>query len=205
MKTALQCGLAVCHTCLALNVVNSKHCSRCGSSVHSRIPDSIQRTLALLIAASVLYIPANVLPIMTTEQFGQSMDSTIIGGVILLWKMESYPVALVILIASVFVPIGKILSIAALSWTVAREQITSQRQRTILYRITELIGKWSMVDVFVVAILVALIQITGIIVIRPGSAALAFAGMVILTMFAAESFDPRLIWDRVEHGERFRE
>jgi paraquat-inducible protein A len=152
-----------------------------------------------------MYIPANVFPIMTTEQFGQSMDSTIIGGVILLWKMKSYPVALVIFIASVLVPIGKILSIAALSWTVAREQITSRRQRTILYRITELIGKWSMVDVFVVAILVALIQITGIVVIRPGGAALAFAGMVILTMFAANSFDSRLIWDHVEPGERFRE
>jgi paraquat-inducible protein A len=119
--------------------------------------------------------------------------------------MKSYPVALVIFIASVLVPIGKILSIAALSWTVAREQITSRRQRTILYRITELIGKWSMVDVFVVAILVALIQITGIVVIRPGGAALAFAGMVILTMFAAESFDPRLIWHRAEQGERIHE
>jgi paraquat-inducible protein A len=205
MKTALKCGLAVCHTCMALNSVNAKHCSRCGSLVHSRIPDSIQRTLALLIAASVLYIPANIFPIMTTVQFGQSVDSTIIGGVVLLWKMKSYSVALVILIASVLVPIGKILSIAALSWTVSREKTTSRRQRTSLYRITELVGKWSMVDVFVVAILVALIQITGIIVIRPGSAALAFAGMVILTMFAAESFDPRLIWDQVQQGERFRE
>ena len=205
MKTALQCGLTVCHTCMALNALDSRHCLCCGSSIHSRIPDSIQRTLALLVAATVMYIPANVFPIMTTEHFGQSTDSTIIGGVILLWKMKSYPVALVILVASVLVPIGKILSIAALSWTVTREQITSQRQRTVLYRITEMIGKWSMVDVFVVAILVALIQITGIVVIRPGGAALAFAGMVILTMFAAKSFDSRLIWDRVEQGERLRE
>ena len=202
MSTALQHGLAVCHTCLALNDTSINRCTRCGSAVHARIQHSIQRTVALLIAACVLYIPANVFPIMTTEQFGSSMDSTIIGGVVLLWKMESYPVALVILIASVFVPIGKILSIAALCWTVTREQESSQRQRTILYRITELIGKWSMVDVFVVAILVALIHITGIMVIRPGSAALAFAGMVILTMFAAESFDPRLIWDRAERGGR---
>jgi len=161
--------------------------------------------MALLIAAAIMYIPANIYPIMTTEHLGQSIDSTIIGGVALLWKMHSYPIALVILLASVLVPIGKILSIAALCWTVRRGQITSQRQRAVLYRITQIIGKWSMVDVFVVAILVALIQISGIVVIRPGSAALAFAGMVILTMLAAESFDPRLIWDRMDKGETFRE
>lgn len=201
MKSALQQGLAVCHTCLALNAVNLDKCSRCGSSVHARIPNSLQRTLAYLIAASVLYIPANIFPIMTTEQFGQSMDSTIIGGVILLWKLKSYPVAFIILVASVLVPIGKLLSLAALCWTVSRKQVSSRRQRAVLYRVTEVIGKWSMVDIFVVAVLVALIQITGIIVIRPGSAALAFAGMVILTMLAARSFDPRLIWDQLQQGE----
>jgi paraquat-inducible protein A len=193
----LKSGLAVCHTCLALSAVDANKCARCGSSIHPRIPDSIQHTIAYLIAASILYIPANIFPIMTTEQFGTPMDSTIIGGVILLWNMGSYPIALIIFIASVLVPIGKIFTIAMLSWTVTREHKTSLRQRTKLYRITELIGKWSMVDIFVVAILVALIQITGIIVITPGSAALAFAGMVILTMLSAISFDPRLIWDRV--------
>lgn len=151
--------------------------------------------MALLIAAAVLYVPANVFPIMTTDQFGRSEDSTIIGGVILLWNMGSYPVAMVILIASVLVPIGKILSVAALCWTIGRPSGVPARDRTRLYRITEFIGKWSMVDVFVVSILVALIQITGIIVIRPGGAALAFAGVVVLTMLAAQSFDPRLIWD----------
>ena len=201
----MQSGLAVCHTCMALNDVDAGRCSRCGSTVHSRVPESLQRTMALLIAAAIMYIPANIYPIMTTEHLGQSIDSTIIGGVALLWKMHSYPIALVILLASVLVPIGKILSIAALCWTVRRGQITSQRQRAVLYRITQIIGKWSMVDVFVVAILVALIQISGIVVIRPGSAALAFAGMVILTMFAAESFDPRLIWDRMDKEETFRE
>ena len=205
MKTALQSGLTICHTCMALNDAKLKTCPRCGNAVHNRIPGSLQRTLALLIAATVLYIPANVYPIMTTEQLGSSMDSTIIGGVILLWKMGSYPVALIIFIASVLVPIGKILSIGTLCWTVSRNHTSSLRQRTILYRITELIGKWSMVDVFVVAVLVALIQITGIIVIRPGSAALAFAGMVILTMFSAESFDPRLIWDPADQRGQFRE
>ena len=195
MITAREAGYDVCHTCLALNPAGKKHCDRCGSHLHMRIPNSLQRTIALLIAAVVLYFPANLFPIMTTDQFARSTDSTIIGGVILLWNMGSYPVALVILIASVLVPIGKILTVATLCWTVGRHLTISPRQRMTLYRLTEFIGKWSMVDVFVVAILVALIQITGIIVIRPGGAALAFAGVVILTMLAAESFDPRLIWD----------
>ena len=157
--------------------------------------------MALLIAAVVLYIPANLLPIMTTDQFGRSVDSTIIGGVIIIWNMGSYPVALVILIASVLVPIGKISSIAALCWTIRQGSAKSQLERTTLYRITEFVGKWSMVDVFVVSILVALIQLTGIIVIRPGVAALAFAGVVIITMLSAESFDPRLIWDQEESDD----
>ena len=195
MTTAREAGYDVCHTCLALSPSTSEHCRRCRSHLHNRIPDSLQRTVALLVAAVMLYVPANLFPIMTTDQFGRSVESTIIGGVVLLWNMGSYPIALVILIASVLVPIGKILTVAALCWTIGRRQPVSPRQRMTLYRITEFIGKWSMVDVFVVAILVALIQITGIIVIRPGSAALAFAGVVILTMLAAESFDPRLIWD----------
>ena len=201
MTTAREAGYDVCHTCLALNPSGSDLCQRCASRLHNRIPHSLQRTVALLIAAVVLYVPANLLPIMTTDQFGRSLDSTIIGGVVLLWNMGSYPIALVILIASVLVPIGKILTVAALCWTIGRHQPVSPRQRMTLYRITEFIGKWSMVDVFVVAILVALIQIAGIIVIRPGGAALAFAGVVILTMLAAESFDPRLIWDDEETGQ----
>lgn len=194
-SSARRAGYDVCHTCLALCPAGGAHCQRCGSHIHDRIPNSLQRTMALLIASVVLYLPANLLPIMTTDQFGRSQDSTIIGGVAILWNMGSYPVALVILIASVLVPIGKILTVATLCWTIGGHQAISPRQRTALYRMTEFIGKWSMVDVFVVAILVALIQITGIIVIRPGGAALAFAGVVILTMLAAESFDPRLIWD----------
>ncbi len=199
--TAQNAGFNVCHTCLALCELADDRCMRCGSHVHDRIPHSLQRTVALLIASVVLYFPANLLPIMTTDQFERSTDSTIIGGVMILWNMGSYPIALVILIASVLVPIGKILSVAMLCWTVSAGRATSPEQRIKLYRITEFIGKWSMVDVFVVAILVALIQITGIIVIRPGTAALAFAAVVILTMLAAHSFDPRLIWDGADGPE----
>ena len=201
MITAKSQGKAVCHTCTALNDVSETNCRRCNSSVHVRIPNSVERTVALLIASVALYIPANLYPIMITEQQGNAIESTIIGGVILLWGMGSYAVAFIIFVASILVPIAKILSLSALCVTVARNQTTSRKQRTIMYRITELIGKWSMVDVFVVAILVALIQITGIVVISPGGAALAFAAMVIVTMFAAEGFDPRLIWDHSEQLE----
>jgi paraquat-inducible protein A len=142
--------------------------------------------MALVMTAIILYVPANVLPIMTTDQLGRSTDSTILGGVVLLIKLGSYPVAAIIFIASVLVPLGKLLALMALCC-----------ERTVLYRVTEFVGRWSMVDVFVVAILVSLIQLGGLMTIRPGIAALAFSGLVIVTMLAAESFDPRLIWDRL--------
>jgi len=166
--------------------------------MHLRKTDSLNRTLALLITACILYIPANIYPIMVTDQLGTSTDSTIIGGVLLLISMGSIPIAAVIFIASVIVPVGKILAMFYLCFTVSRGTSVSPRQLTIAYRMTEFIGKWSMVDVFVVAILVALVHLGGILVIRPGIAAVAFAGLVMVTMVAAESFDPRLFWDQQE-------
>ncbi len=194
-STALEENLAACHTCLKLVSVDTGQCPRCGSTIHSRSPNSLQRTLALLITATLLYIPANTLPIMYTDQLGRTSESTILGGVVLLLKLGSYPIAAVIFIASVMVPLGKLLAMYYLCFTLQWGNPGSQRQRTQLYRLTELVGKWSMVDVFVVAILVALVNLTGIIVFRPGAAALAFAGVVITTMIAAEGFDQRLIWD----------
>ncbi len=188
-------GLACCHVCYKLAPETIHQCPRCRSALHLRRPDSLQRTLALLITASVLYIPANVLPIMTTHQLGRTIDSTILGGIVLLIDMDSYLIAAVIFIASVMVPLGKLFVMTWLCWSVHRRQPTSQRERTVLYRVTEFIGRWSMVDVFVVTVLVALIHLGGILQITSGMAALAFGGMVIVTMIAAESFDPRLIWD----------
>lgn len=200
--TALRAGLASCHTCLRLEPLTATRCSRCGSHLHPRKVDSIQRTLALLVAACILYIPANLYPIMYTDQLGRSEASTIIGGVLLLIDLGSIPIALVIFLFSVMVPIGKILVMFYLAWTVQRGTLTSPRQRATLYTVTEFVGKWSMVDVFVVAILSALVHLGGLMVVRPGIAALAFAGVVILTMVAAESFDARLIWDKADddHG-----
>ena len=196
-NTAAAQGWANCHTCTKLASAELHHCPRCGAALHLRLTDSLHQTVALLITAVLLYIPANVYPIMTTDQLGQSIDSTIIGGVLLLWDHGSYPVASVIFIASVMVPVGKMLSLSVLCASVARQDVTRMRQRAVLYRVTEFVGRWSMVDVFVVAILVALIQLGGLLVIRPGVAALAFSGVVIVTMFAVERFDPRLIWDQL--------
>ena len=202
MTTALAAGRAVCHVCLHPGPLEIPRCRRCGSTLHARIPHSLQRTLAFGLSAAVLYLPANLMPIMVTSQFGRSTENTIIGGVVRLIEAGSYPVAAVILIASVLIPLGKLAALGLLCWAARERRPAPPRQRTVLYRITEFVGKWSMVDVFVVAILVGLVQIGGVMQVKPGGAALAFAGVVVLTMLAAESFDPRLIWDRYgrQHG-----
>jgi paraquat-inducible protein A len=195
--TAAAEGIACCHLCLKSAPVTLGRCPRCQTKLHLRIPESLQRTVALLITATILYVPANVLPIMTTQQLGRSVDSTILGGVVTLVHHGSYPVAAVIFIASVLIPMAKMIALAWLCYSTARRHPASHRQRTVLYRITEFIGRWSMVDVFVVTVLVALIHLGGLLQIRAGSAAIAFAGVVIVTMLAAESFDPRLMWDQL--------
>lgn len=195
--TAAARGLACCHVCFKLAPQDIHRCPLCGSRLHLRKPESVQRTAALVATAALLYIPANVLPIMTTETLGRSEDSTIIGGVVLLMHHGDYPIAAVIFVASVLVPLSKLLALSWLCWSVARGHTTSHHERARLYRATELVGKWSMTDVFVVAVLVALIHLTGLLVFRPGAAALAFAGVVIVTMLAAHAFDPRLIWDEL--------
>jgi paraquat-inducible protein A len=183
--TAASKGLASCHLCLKVASVELNKCPRCGTVLHSRKSNSLNRTLALLCTATILYIPANISPIMVTDQLGSSIESTILGGVVLLIQMDSIPVAAIIFIASVMVPVKSGSSV-------------SPRQRTIAYRITELIGKWSMIDVFVVSILVALVQVGKVLVIRPGIASITFAALVIVTMIAAEEFDSRLFWDNEE-------
>ena len=196
-STAAAAGLACCHVCYKLAPESLHSCPLCGSALHLRKPNSLQRTAALILTAALLYIPANIFPIMTTTQLGRATDSTILGGVVLLIHHESYPIAAVIFIASVLVPLSKLFALTWLCWSAARRHPASHEERTRLYRITELIGKWSMTDVFVVAILVALIQLGGLMQITTGTAAIAFGALVIITMLAAESFDPRLIWDQL--------
>ncbi len=199
--TARSQDLIGCRHCLKLSPRSLTVCPRCGAGLRPRSTANIQITLALVLAACVLYVPANLYPIMHTLELGASETSTIIGGVILLAELGSFAVAAVIFLFSIVVPTGKILALLYLVWSVRFRSRVDQHQRTLVYEITEFIGKWSMVDVFVVAVLGALVHLTGVLVIEPGVAAVSFAGVVILTMLAAESFDTRLIWDELERSD----
>ena len=188
-----------CKVCGFLSPITATQCVHCASPLHHRHPHSLQITLALLAAAVIFYLPANLYPMMVTEALGATTTSTILQGVVLLWDLGSYPVALVILIASVFIPMIKMLSISLLCLAAWRAQRGKPLLYTKLYRFTEFIGRWSMVDVFVVAILVALVQMGSLMSIYPGTASLSFAVVVILTMLSAMSFDVRLIWDQTQN------
>jgi paraquat-inducible protein A len=190
-----------CSRCGSLVHNRDKSCSRCGHVVHSRRSNSVSKTCALLIAACILYLPANIYPIMVTSFLGQQEPATIVGGIILLWGMHSYPIAIIILVASVIVPLAKILSLFWLCWQAKFNTEVSVERKQMVYHVTEFVGKWSMVDVFVVAILAALVQLGTLMNIIPGQAALSFSCVVILTMLAAFSFDPRLIWDTQENSD----
>lgn len=187
-----------CPTCGLINHLSPLHpssCIRCGTVLHARKPHSLQYTWALLLTAMILYIPANAYPMMITTSLGQSHAATIIGGMMELWQHGSQPIAVVIFVASVLVPILKMLVLILLSWLVKHPGPLSALQKTRLYHLTEFVGRWSMVDVFVVAIMVALIQSGNLMSVLPGPAALAFCAVVITTMLAAMAFDPRLLWD----------
>lgn len=178
------------------------HCRRCGATVHRRIPHSIMRTWALLIAAALLYVPANILPVMYTEGIGGTEGDTIISGVLLFWNSGSPGLAIIIFIASILVPVSKLAALALLNGTAQRRSRWAPAGRTRLYRVVEFIGRWSMLDIFVVALTVALVRFQTLAVITAGPGALAFGCVVILTMIASHRFDPRLIWDPLEdNGE----
>jgi paraquat-inducible protein A len=170
-------------------------CPRCGERLHRRKPDSIQRTWALVIAAVFCYVPANLLPIMTVTSLGQTQSDTIMSGVIFLFAHGMWPLALVVFVASVLVPLMKLVILIYLLISVRIRSIRRPRDRTRLYRITEAVGRWSMVDVYVVTILVALVRLGNLATIEAESGAIFFAAVVVITMFAAMSFDPRIIWD----------
>ncbi|MDX5373728.1 MAG: paraquat-inducible protein A [Pseudomonadaceae bacterium] len=198
---ALDAGIIVCDECHKLEYLREgeeQHCSRCGARLHARRPNSIARTWALLITAAILYIPANLLPIMTVSFLGKGMPSTIMGGVIELIQADMLPIALVVFVASILVPTFKLVGIALLLYSVQRHQPMSARQRILMYRFIEWIGRWSMLDIFVIAILVALVNFGNLATISADLGAAAFATVVILTMLAAVTFDPRLIWDNTD-------
>jgi paraquat-inducible protein A len=204
--TAVRAGLFVCHDCGLLSKpaahAHEGRCSRCGAHLHFRKPNSIARTWAFLVAAVVLYIPANVLPVMDTSSLFGAQKDTILSGVVYLWTSGSWPLAVVVFIASIAVPMLKILALVFLVVTAQRRSTWLLEKRTHVYRLVELVGRWSMLDIYVITILVALVQFSALATIKAGPAAIAFGAVVVLTMFAAKSFDPRLIWDATEadHG-----
>ena len=175
-------------------------CPRCGEALHSRKPNSIARTWALVIAAYIFYIPANIFPIMKVTSLGHVQADTIISGVIYFIHTGTWPIAMVIFIASVFVPLIKLFILTYLLISVQLKSRWRPRGRTQLYRLTEVVGRWSMVDIYVVTLMVAIVKIGAIATIEAAPAAVYFAAVVVITMFAAMSFDPRLIWDNLEES-----
>lgn len=199
--TAVRAGLLACSLCGLLNRPAPAGapvrlcCARCGTSLHVRKPQSIQRTWAFIIAATVLYIPANLLPVFDTSAIGGTVSDTIMTGAIRLWLTGAWPLAVVILVASIGVPLAKLLVLSYLLIAVRRRLPSSPIRRAQLYRFTDFIGRWSMVDIFVGTLLVGLVNFQPLALISPGPGAIAFGTVVILTMLASQSFDPRLLWD----------
>lgn len=203
LMTAREAGLIACVRCGLLHEKKIHECTRCGAYLESRDATSIQRVWALLFAGMITFVPANVLPMLKTNTLVEHSESTIIGGVFELIHHGSIGIAAIVFIASILIPVGKFIAIAYLAISVQRKSTLNQHQRHKLYEVVEFIGRWSMIDVFVVAILSALVQLDTIASINPGVAAFSFALSVIFTMLSAQSFDARLIWDtdRTAHAK----
>ena len=197
--TALEQGLQSCGGCGLLSRpsrdAREGRCPRCAEELRFRKPASLQRTWALLLAAALCYVPANLLPVLTTTTAAGSDSDTILQGVVLLWSPTGWPLSLIVLVASIMIPSAKILALAYLLISVQRGSLGNNGQRSRLYRTVQVIGRWSMVDVFVDAFTAALVQLQPLMSVAPGPGLLFFAAVVVLTMLAVESFDPRLIWD----------
>ncbi len=202
--TAARASLLSCHTCHLLSHARRLPagchavCSRCGTTLHFRKPNSLVRTWALTLTAFILYIPANLLPIMSVISYGEGEPDTIMSGVTHLIEAQMYPIAFLVFFASVTVPMAKLIAITYLLISVQKKSRWRPKDRTVMYRVTEVIGRWSMLDIFMIALLAALVKLGAIATIEPGLGAVCFAGVVVITMFAAMSFDPRLIWDAME-------
>ena len=203
-QTAARFGLLSCEVCRLVSRAPGAgadaHCPRCGATLHVRKPASLARTWAFLIAAMLLYVPANTLPIMDTSSLFGTQSDTILSGVAFLWVSGSYILAMLVFFASIMVPLLKMISLLILVGSVQLRSVRYRRMRTRLYRMIEFVGRWSMLDIYVVTVLVALVQVNTLASIHPGPGAVAFGAVVVLTMFAAASFDPRLIWDAKDMG-----
>ncbi|WP_419662506.1 paraquat-inducible protein A [Desulfosarcina variabilis] len=203
-RTAAHAGLLSCHSCSM--VIHSRspqddgaaRCPRCGARLHLRKPHSIHRTWALVIAAIIFYFPANLLPITVTTYLGSAQRDTIISGVLYFMHTGSWGIALIIFVASIVVPIAKLAILCGLLLSVQRQSHWRLKERSQLYRIIEVVGRWSMLDVFVVTVMVALVRLGYLSTIEAGPGVIYFAAVVVITMIAAMTFDPRLMWDALE-------
>lgn len=192
----------LCEGCGALTEALQGRCPRCGTRLHQRKPNSIARTWALVIAATVLYLPANIYPVMTVVSLGSGAPSTILGGVQELLHAGMWPLALVVFFASVTVPVLKLVCLVLLLVTTQSGSTWRFRDRTRIYRLVEGVGRWSMIDIFMLSMLIGLVRLGRIATIEPGVGAVSFAAVVILTMLAANTFDPRLMWDTRQPSDR---
>lgn len=201
VKTAARRGMVSCHYCAALwkDVKPWDYCGRCGAKLHSRKPDSLNRTWALVIAACIMYIPANILPVMTTFSLFETQQDTIMSGIIYFWASGSWVLAIIVFIASFLVPLFKLAVLILLLIMTQRHNDWRLLQRAKLYRVVEVTGRWSMLDVFVVTLVAGLVQVEGFATVHAEAGIAAFAAVVVLTMLASLSFDPRLMWDAAEH------
>jgi paraquat-inducible protein A len=197
-------GLLVCTHCHATVRAAAgaarAHCPRCGAAIHARKPHSVATTAALTISAAVLYVPANLLPVMYTRTFFSDDADTIMSGVISLIHDGSWPLAILVFVASIVVPLLKLIAMGWLLLSIVRKTPGHALQRSKLFRLVEFIGRWSMLDVYAIALLVALVQIRSLATVHAGVGALAFCSVVVLTMLAAQSFDERLLWDTPADG-----
>jgi paraquat-inducible protein A len=200
--SALHRGLWQCLSCERLHRApagaKQASCTRCGAMIHARKTASLARSTAFLAAAVMLYVPANMLPVITSGSIFGTQADTILSGVMHLWRTGSGLLAVVLFIASVIVPGVKLSTLGFLIWAAHRRWTSNPRQRALIYRATAYIGRWSMVDIYVGAVLVALVQFRVFVAVEPAPGAIAFAGVVVLTMLASMSFDPRLSWDSTE-------
>jgi len=195
-ETAKSSGLKACTTCAKVWPADHMYCERCGSALIDRDARGLQSVWAFWLAGLICYVPANLYPMLRTQTLFTHEESTIVGGAAELAAHGAFGIAAIIIAASVLIPVGKFLAIAFLALNLRDKKRMSQHRRHQLYEVVEFVGRWSMVDVFVVAILSSLIQLHDVASINPGPAAMAFALSVIFTMLAAQSFDSRLIWDR---------
>jgi paraquat-inducible protein A len=200
-------GAVGCETCGLVSVPepDDERCPRCESALHERKPNSVARTWALVIAAAIFYIPANYYPVLSVVQLGAGQPSTILGGVEELVRAGQYPLALLVFFASIAVPVLKLVGLSLMQITIQTGRTGWLRDRVRLYHIVRFIGRWSMIDIFMESLLGALVAFGSVITIEPGVGALAFCAVVILTMFAAETFDPRLMWDAAAQRTFFEE